>query len=450
MNLEPGGSQLQLSIEATNSFAREEAAARTISAELLAYIGLALIALMLRITALGSVPISDFEAVHALHAWHTIEDDAPGQYMVSSSPLTYITQLITFSTLGASEFAARIGSAFAGFALALAPLLFRDSLGRTRTFVWAALLSLLTVPIALSRVADGTAFMMLFTLMAIWMIRRYWYSRQLSDALMAIAFVTFMVLLASPSGIPLLVILLVSGWMAVWRTALSAPERLDLPGDDILRMAVRRLHDFPFAKVAFVPLLVVGITATLFMLNPAGLRTVSHLAGEAISGITQSRAIDGARLGFVALLTYEPLLIIYALGGAWLLWKKGDITYVDRFAAAWAALGAVGLLLYPGARPADAMWVVLPLTLLASYGITQLMVNRRVVVLWSNKRRRGRRRRTLFNAVLVGKMGDFRRCIHVSAYLVGSIHAGRPSYAGSARGYRPFSVLSASARVVAD
>ena len=292
MKLEVGGNQLQLSIDNTNSVAREEAAARTISAELLAYIGLALIALMLRITALGSVPISDFEAVQALHAWHTIEDDAPGQYMVSSSPLTYITQLITFSTLGASEFAARIGSAFAGFALALAPLLFRDSLGRTRTFVWAALLSLLTVPIASSRVADGTAFMMLFTLLAIWMIRRYWYSRQLSDALMAIAFVTFMVLLSSPSGIPLLVILLVSGWMAVWRTALSAPERLDLPGDDILRMAVRRLHDFPFAKVAFVPLLVVGITATLFMLNPAGLRTVSHLAGEAISGITQSYAID--------------------------------------------------------------------------------------------------------------------------------------------------------------
>ena len=384
MNLEPGGSQLQLSIESTNSVARDEESARTISAEFLAYIGLAFIALVLRITALGSVPISDFEAVQALHAWHTVEDDAPGRFTVSSSPLAYITQLTAFSTLGASEFAARVGSAFAGFALALAPLLFRDSLGRTRTFVWAALLSLLTVPIVSSRIADGTAFMMLFTLLAIWMIRRYWYSQQLSDALMAIAFVTFMVLLSSPSGIPLLVILLGSGWLAVWRTALSAPQRLDLPGDDILRLAVRRLRDFPFAKVVVVPFLVVVLTATLFMLNPAGLRTVSHLVGEAISGITQSYAIGGARLGFVALLIYEPLLIIYALGGAWLLWKKGDITYVDRFAAAWAALGAVALFVYPGARPTDAMWVVLPLTLLASYGITQLMVNRRVVVLWSN------------------------------------------------------------------
>ena len=71
-------------------------------------------------------------------------------------------------------------------------------------------------------------------------------------------------------------------------------------------------------------------------------------------------------------------------GGAWLLWKHGDVTFVDRFAAAWAALGSIGLLLYPGARAADALWVVVPLTMLASYGITQLMVNRRVVILWSN------------------------------------------------------------------
>ena len=105
--------------------------------------------------------------------------------------------------------------------------------------------------------------------------------------------------------------------------------------------------------------------------------------------MTLSQAADGAPLGFVALLTYEPLLIIYALGGAWLLWKKGDVTYLDRFAAAWAALGALGLLLYPGAKATDAMWVALPLTMLASYGVTQLMVDRRVVILWGQNDEEG-------------------------------------------------------------
>ena len=355
-----------------------------IEVEWLAYIGLALLALFLRITLLDSVPISDAEARQALHAWHTLEDDAPGTFTTSSSPLTYLAQLTTFSLAGANEFTARVASALAGLALALTPLLFRDSLGRTRTFVWAILLSLLTTPLAASRSAEGASFILLFTILAVWMIRRYWYSLRLRDAYWATAFVTAMLLLSGPAGVPLLVALLLSGWLAVWRTALSAPQRLELPGDDILQMAVTRTREFPFAKVLLAPLLLVAASATFLMLNPSGLSTVGQLIESAISGISQSRSASGLPLGLAVLLLQEPLLIVFSLGGAWLLWKHGDVTYVDRFAAAWAALGAVGLLLYPGAGPADALWVVVPLTLLASYGITQLLVNRRVVVLWSD------------------------------------------------------------------
>lgn len=363
--------------------AASQAIERTVSVEALAYIALALLALMLRISDLDIVPLTDYEAEGALHAWHTIEDDAPGSFKASSSPLTHVSQLMLFSLLGANEFSARLGAAIAGVALALTPLLFRESLGRTRTFVWAALLALLTVPIVSSRTADGTIFMMLFTILAIWMIRRYWYLRRLSDASRAIVFITFMLLLSSPSGIPLLVVLMGAGWLAVWRTAISAPQRLNLPGDDILQLAVKRLRDFPMARAAVAPFLLVVLTSTVFMLNPAGFSTVSALLNGAFAGITQSSSADGTRLGFIAIFTYEPLLVIYALGGAWLLWKKGDVTYIDRFAAAWAAIGALGLLLYPGARATDAMWVVVPLAMLASYGVTQLMINRRVVLLWS-------------------------------------------------------------------
>ncbi len=355
----------------------------SIDAEWLAYLGLALLALFLRVTMLDTAPITDEEARQALHAWHTIEDDAPGAFGVSSSPLTYLAQLAAFSLAGGSELTARLGSALAGFALALTPLLFRKSLGRTRTFIWAVLLSLLTTPLAASRSADGVCYMLLFTILAVWMIRRYWYSLRLRDACWATAFVTAMLLLSSPSGIPLLLVLLLAGWLAVWRTALSAPQRLELPGDDILQMAVTRTREFPFSRVLLVPLLLVAASATFLMLNPSGLSTVAQLIESAVSGALHSRSASGFRLGLAVLLLQEPLLIVFALGGAWLLWKHGDVTYVDRFAAAWAAIGAIGLLLYPGAGPADALWVVAPLTLLASYGITQLLVNRRVVVLWA-------------------------------------------------------------------
>ena len=350
--------------------------------EWLAYVALALISLVIRVAALGSVPLNDYEARQSLHAWHTVEDDAPGSFVTSQNPLTYSFQLLTFSTLGASAFSARIAVALGGVALSLCPLLFRENLGTTRVFIWSILLTILTVPVAAARTADGTTFMMLFTILAIWMIRRFWYSQERRHAIMAVAFVTLMLALSSPSGIPLFVILLVSGWLAVWRTALSAPQRMDLPGDDILQLSLKRLQDFPYAQVAFVPLAIVFVIATLFMLNPAGLQTVAESINVSMTGFSQPSDMDGMRLGIITLLAYEPLLIVFAFGGAWLIWKHGAVSYIDRFAAAWVAVASVGLLLYPGARPADAMWAVVPLSLLASYGITQLMINRRMVVLW--------------------------------------------------------------------
>lgn len=363
--------------------AAEQRASLTISAEWLAYIGLALFALIMRVAALDQVQLTDYEAQQALHAWHTVNDNAPGSFPVAQSPLTHLTQLVAFSTLGATEFAARIGTALAGVALVLCPLLFRDTLGITRTFVWSVLLSTLTLPIVSARLADGTTWMMLFTVLSIWMIRRFWYSHSVSDAMWPSAFVTAMLLLSSPSGIPLFVILLAAGWLAVWRTALSAPQRLDLPGDDILQLSLKRLNSFPYARVIFVPFAVLFVTATAMMLNPGGLNTVGALLDAVVKSLTMSGAVDGLRMGLVALLTYEPLLIVFALGGSWLLWRHGAVSYIDRFAAAWAAISILALVVYPGTRPADAMWAVLPLSLLASYGITQLMVNRRVAALWS-------------------------------------------------------------------
>jgi len=354
----------------------------TVSIEVLAYIALALLAFVFRIAELDAVPLSDYEAQQALHAWHTVTPSAPGEFITSHNPLNYVAQLITFSTFGGSELSVRLGVMVAGVLLSLTPILFRERIGKTRAFVWAVLLSVLTLPISSSRYADGTTWMMLFTVLGIWMVWRYWYSHKLTDAMWATAFITMMVLLSSPSGIPLFIILLVSGWLAVWRTALSAPERLDMTGDDILQTALKRLIDFPFLQVAFVPIFVVVSVGTFVMLNPSGLSTVSQLIGSALGGIIQPANDGGLRLGFMALYTYEPLLIIFAIGGAWLLWRHGDVTYVDRFAVAWAVVGTIGLLLYAGATTSDAMWVVVPLSLLASYGITELMVNRLVVVLW--------------------------------------------------------------------
>ena len=351
--------------------------------ETLAYISLFVLALAMRLAALGDVPLGDYEAAQALHAWYTLEHDAPGAFATSHNPLTHVTQLISFSVLGASAFTARIGVAFAGAALTLTPLLFRGTIGVTRCFIWSLLLSILSLPVAAARTADGTTFMMLFAVLATWMIRRYWYSEQLKDAMAGAICLSFMLFLCSPSALPLLLILTVAGLMALWRTALSAPERLDVPGDDLLQLSLRRFKTVSYAHLALVSLAAVFLTGTLFMLNPGGLRTIGALVDAALAGFTQPSDASGLRLGLATLLIREPLLIIFALGGAWLIWRHGAVTFLDRFAAAWSLLAVLGLALYPGARAADAMWAALPMSLLASYGITQLMVNRRVAALWT-------------------------------------------------------------------
>jgi len=110
----------------------------SVSVEALAYIGLFLIALLLRVSDLDKVPISDFEAAGALQAWHTIEDDAPGAYTASSSPLTYVSQVASFSLLGASEFTARIGTALAGLALSSSAVAIIELLADSTVLVLAA------------------------------------------------------------------------------------------------------------------------------------------------------------------------------------------------------------------------------------------------------------------------------------------------------------------------
>jgi 4-amino-4-deoxy-L-arabinose transferase-like glycosyltransferase len=373
---------MQITKQATHTTQQSQTTGMTLSIEVLAYLALTLLALTFRIAELDAVQLSDYEAQQALHAWHTITPSASGEFATSNSPITYTTQLITFATLGGNELTARLSTVIAGMLLSLSPLLFRGRIGKTRAFVWALLLSLLTTPIVSSRYADGTTWMMLFAVLSMWAIWRYWYTKHTRDALWATAFVTCMVLLSSPSGIPLFVILIAAGWLALWRTALSAPERLDLTGDDILAIARKHVISFPYMAVAWVPVFAVVTISTLFMLNPAGLSTVSQLINTAIIGITQPAHPDGVRLGFVALFTYEPLLIVFAISGAWLLWRHDAATFAERFAVAWAVLGTVGLLLYAGATPSDVMWVTIPLTLLASYGITELMVNRLMLVFW--------------------------------------------------------------------
>ena len=124
-----------------------------LTVERAAYLGLALLALVLRLANLGVVPLSDAEAAQALVAWNIYQDQPLDQ--VGYSPLVVTLDLVGFALLGDSEFAARLGPALLGVALVLLPYGLRRYLGRAGALAASALFAISPTAVFLSRSVNG-------------------------------------------------------------------------------------------------------------------------------------------------------------------------------------------------------------------------------------------------------------------------------------------------------
>src|SRR5262245_30415330 len=111
---------------------KEAAKPLTITVEALAYLAILAFALVLRLANLDSTPIMASEAHNALAAWRTVMVNAPGVPLISTSPLLFTLQSLSFGLFGGTELAARLATAVGGAALILTPILFRPLLGKTR------------------------------------------------------------------------------------------------------------------------------------------------------------------------------------------------------------------------------------------------------------------------------------------------------------------------------
>src|SRR5690349_17639275 len=95
-------------LDAQAASGADEPRALVVTAETIAYIVLALFAVILRVAQLDTVPLSSAEAHQALAAWHVIRPEAFGAVPSAASPLLLALQSISFTLLGGHEFAARI------------------------------------------------------------------------------------------------------------------------------------------------------------------------------------------------------------------------------------------------------------------------------------------------------------------------------------------------------
>jgi hypothetical protein len=361
----------------------------TVRLEVVAIVALIVISLLLRLTDLGAVPLTETETQQALSAWRATWAQTPGSEITAASPITYWGQRLAFGTLGGSEVTARLFTALAGVLVGLSPLLFRGLLGRARAYLFAVLLTLSPVLLAASRLGSGTVWVLLLAAVGLWAIWRYWESSATTDEALnkgygILAMATFggMVLLAEPAGPVLGLILLGAGAVALSLATLDAPDEADLPGGDFLASVRQRLRDWPWISGGAIIALIVTAISTGFLVQPGGLNMVAELLGGFISGFTQGTA--GAPLFFPLLVSlfYEPWIWGFAIAGLILLWRAEAITFVERFLIAWLILAGIAALIYSGAGAAHALWLSIPLAGLASYVAADLLNEEGTPPLW--------------------------------------------------------------------
>ena len=304
----------------------------TISIEFLAYIALVVFAVVLRVADLDIVPMTDAEARQALSTWQVIAPFETEATTIGSSVTTFWGQALFFSTLGANEFTARLSTIIASTLLTLTPLLFRRYWGIGRSFLLSLLWTISPIMLVASRSSDPVIWTILFVILGLWALWRYWDTGENKFALWLMGFLGALIFLSEPMGIVLAIILLLAGLVAVSRTVLSAPERMGEPGGEVIVSAREHFRAFPWQMGFGVIALVVLTVGTGFMIFPSGLSIIGETSASSLRGIFQAEPQNSIiGLPLLILFQYETLLIIFAGVGVWMMRRRGLLTFIERF-----------------------------------------------------------------------------------------------------------------------
>lgn len=328
------------------------------------------LALGMRLIHLDAAPLSAREAREAMLAWQA----ASGQGMPDAqaySPLLFLANAWLFHLFGASDAAARLWPALFGSALVLAPFLLQERIGRTGALMTGLCLAVSPTALFASRQVDGTVIAMAGGLAFLGGLVRASASQRRSWLVLS-GIGLGIAVTASGSAYGLLLALglawLIFSWVWQGTGSENLPER-----------ETWRLYTWPvLGPFGFTVLL----CATGLGWNPGGLGAMGELLLDRLPGVGPE--FSPAASPLTILLVYEPLVVALGLAGL-----VRAVVKKDRFGillGIWAGIGFLALVLDPAREPLDALWVVLPLALLAggtAAGIVGYFRGRRK---WGNER----------------------------------------------------------------
>ncbi|MEL6149897.1 MAG: glycosyltransferase family 39 protein, partial [Chloroflexota bacterium] len=286
------------------------------------------------------------------------------------SALLQLAHMLSLTIFGNSEEAVRAPTAILGVLLVFAPLLFRDVLGATRTFVMVLALAFSPVMLASSRLDSPVVWQMVFALLALWMLKRHILERNHTLSTVAIVLFGAAALLTGTTGY-LTVIMMIAA-MVIADSYLR--NRYEAYAEENMPLATR-LREWSWIQGIGLAALIVLTTATAFMLYPPGLDALAQSIGSGLAGWFVPQEGAPFAFGLASSLFYEPLYWAFGLIGVILIFDRDEITFVDGFFVAWLAGGSVVALLYQGATAAHALWLTIPLAGLMSTTVLGALEN---------------------------------------------------------------------------
>jgi hypothetical protein len=307
-----------------------------------------LLALSLRLTALGSMPLNDAESELALQALQIASGIKPAlephpAYILFTAPSFFLYG-------GGTNFLARLIPALVGSALVLAPLLFAGHLKPRPALLLAFFLALDPGLTAISRQAGSPIIAVTFLAFAIGFFDRN--QPRLAGGFAALA------LLGGPAAWTGMLGLGLAWTIA--RAALRLHPKARPAGDQgagsVPAAAILHQAAFPFA-VTFV------LAGSLLLIVPNGLSAALASLAAYLAGWG---SVSSIRAGWmlISLLAYQPLAIFLSVPALIRGWANGSRRVIPL--SIWLLVSLLIALFYPAKQVADLAWTVLPLWALAA------------------------------------------------------------------------------------
>ncbi|MDO8752784.1 MAG: hypothetical protein Q7J80_02730, partial [Anaerolineales bacterium] len=323
-----------------------------------------LLALALRLTQLGAMPLTDAEAAPALQALHISQGAKPP---LSPHPFYILsTSILFFLYGGGTNFLARLIPALIGSLLVFAPLLFDERLAlRPRPgLILAFFIALDPGLTALSRQAASPIFAIAFLIFFWAFINKH--KPSLAGFFAALA------LLSGPSIwhglLGLGITWAINQGLQSRRSSKPAPEletiAFDSTTTDYQSLISNSQSPLTTYRSSLIPFLLTFIIAgTLFFIVPNGLSAALASIPAFIKAWLTASDVPAGRL-FLSLLVYQPLAFLLALIAIIRGWANRSFRIIPL--SIWLLVSFLLAIFLPSRQIGDLAWTLIPLCTLAA------------------------------------------------------------------------------------